>query len=90
MLKPHNTTTFKRDLKRLAKSDKDLEKLFSVMILLGNEIPLDLKHRDHPLKGDWKGYRECHIKPNCLLIYIIEGDKITFARTGSHSELFDN
>lgn len=88
MLKPHNTTAFKRDLKRLAKSGKDLEKLFSVMVLLANETPLDQKYYDHPLKGNWKGYRECHIEPNWLLVYLVEDDVITFARSGSHSEIF--
>jgi mRNA interferase YafQ len=50
---------------------------------------LEPPHRDHPLKGEWKGHRECHLTPDWLLIYRIHGDEITFERTGSHSDLFD-
>lgn len=48
------------------------------------------KHKDHPLNGNWVGHRECHILPNWLLIYRIDGDVLvlTLARTGSHSDLF--
>lgn len=51
--------------------------------------PLAKKHRDHPLKGEWDGHRECHLGPDWLLIYRVEGDTITFERTGTHADLFD-
>ena len=89
MLKPHSPKAFRQDFKRIFKAGKDMRKLLSAMELLENEIPLDQKYHDHPLKGNWKGHRECHIEPDWLLIYIIEGDTITFARSGSHTELFD-
>lgn len=64
-------------------------KLKNVMLKLASEEILDPKYHDHPLKGDWAGYRECHVEPNWLLIYKIEGSDIIFERTGSHSDLFD-
>jgi len=45
--------------------------------------------RDHKLTGDWQGFRECHIESDWLLIYRVEGDAITFVRTGTHADLFD-
>ena len=56
--------------------------------LLEQEKPLDDKYKNHPLLGVWKDYQECHIAPNWLLVYRIDGDTITFARTGSHSDIF--
>lgn len=50
---------------------------------------LSTKRKDHPLKGEWEGHRECHIGPDWLLIYRIEGGTITFERTGTHADLFD-
>ena len=55
-----------------------------------NERPLDEKYRDHNLEGNWKGFRECHINPDWLLIYQIDNNDLilTLARTGTHSDLF--
>lgn len=47
------------------------------------------RHRDHPLRGEWEGHRECHLEPDWLLIYRVEGGVITFERTGTHADLFD-
>ncbi len=60
-----------------------------VMGRLIHQQPLDPKHKDHPLRGEWEGHRECHLEGDWLLIYRIEGDQITFERTGTHSDLFD-
>jgi mRNA interferase YafQ len=49
---------------------------------------LDAKYRDHPLSGNWKGFRDCHLEPDWILIYRTSEDTLTLARTGSHSELF--
>ena len=83
---------FKRDYKREAKGqyratlDKDL---VSVLKALATDQPLAPRHRDHDLTGDWIGYRECHIKPDLLLIYRKVGDDVLIlARLGSHSTLF--
>ncbi len=53
--------------------------------------PLEAKNRDHALSGNYKGYQECHIQPNWLLIYLIEDDILilTFIDTGTHADLFD-
>lgn len=56
--------------------------------LLAAGRPLEAKLRDHPLKGGYDGYRECHIKPDLLLIYIQTTDELRLIRLGSHSELF--
>lgn len=50
---------------------------------------LDERHKNHLLLGKYKGYNECHIKPDWLLIFYVSEDSITFVRTGSHSDLFD-
>lgn len=85
-------TAFKRDYKREAKGrhrttlDGDLR---PVLVALVADQPLDIKYRDHDLVGDWAGYRECHIKPDLLLIYRKAGaDTLRLARLGSHSALF--
>lgn len=85
-------TAFKRDYKREAKGlhratlDSDLR---SVLMVLVTDQPLDPKFRDHDLSGDWAGYRECHLKPDLLLIYRKpDADTLRLARLGSHSELF--
>jgi mRNA interferase YafQ len=58
-------------------------------VALANDDPLEPRHRDHDLSGDWQGYRECHIKPDLLLIYRkTDMETLRLARLGSHSELF--
>ena len=88
MLKTHNAKAFRQDFKRLFKAGKDMEKLLTLMELLEKEIPLDATYLEHPLRGIWKGYKECHLEPNWLLVYKVSGNVITFARTGSHSDIF--
>lgn len=58
-----------------------------VETLVDQEL-LDERYRDHPLIGNWKGYRECHLQPDWLLIYRVAGDELQLVRTGSHAELF--
>jgi mRNA interferase YafQ len=79
---------FKRDVKHAEKRGKDMGKLRNTLLLLLQGEPLPAEHRDHPLKGDWKGYRDLHIEPDWVLIYRIEGDELQLARTGRHSDLF--
>ncbi len=82
------SSAFKRDFKRAKAAPrlrKDLDSLVSTVV---DEV-LPIKTRDHGLSGDWAGYRECHIKPDLLLIYSKPGaDTLRLARLGSHSELF--
>lgn len=86
------SSAFKRDYKREAKGqhratlDSDL---VSVLAALAEDEPLETRHRDHELSGDWDSYRECHVKPDLLLIYKThDADVLRLARLGSHSELF--
>lgn len=86
------STAFKRDYKREAKGRHraTLDRLIkSVLLALVTDQPLDAHYRDHDLSCDWAGYRECHIKPDLLLIYRkSDSDTLRLARLGSHSELF--
>jgi len=85
---PVYTRQFERDLKRMKKRCKNIEKLKIVLRSLVEEEGLDSIYRDHKLIGKWLGRRECHIESNWLLIYKMEDDRIIFERTGSHSDLF--
>ena len=86
------SSAFKRDYKRVAKGRYRTvldESLIPVLQALINDQPLEQNQRDHDLSGDWAGYRECHIKPDLLLIYRkSNSDILRLARLGSHSELF--
>ncbi len=88
MLKIKTTNKFEKEYKKAIRSGKDIKKLDSVFLKLVNELPLDKKYNDHPLRRNHKDRRECHIEPDWLLIYKIDGDYIIFERTGSHSQLF--
>ena len=89
MLKIRYLRKFKRDLKRLQKQGKNMEKLKTVIRLLCEGKKLPSKYSDHPLKGEWADFRDCHIEPDWVLIYRIEQEELllVLARTGSHSEL---
>ena len=82
------TGQFKRDVKLAKKRGKDLGKLRQVMVLLLEGFPLPRELGDHPLKGEWKPSRDCHIEPDWILIYSIDGDMVCFERTGSHADIF--
>jgi mRNA interferase YafQ len=88
MLKATYAKQFERDLKQMAKRGKDLEKIKAVVRLICDRMPLPERYGDHPLKGEWKGCRDCHVKPDWVLIYAIGKDKALFIRTGTHSDLF--
>lgn len=88
-LQPARTRAFKKDLERCKKRGYDLDIARVVMGRLIHCDKLDPIFNDHPLQGEWSGHRECHFAPDWLLIYRIDGDLITFERTGSHSDLFD-
>lgn len=65
------------------------EELTDIIILLADDLPLPDKYNDHALTGKWINHRDCHIRPDFLLIYFKRGDNELFlARLGSHSELF--
>lgn len=85
---PVYTRQFERDIKRVKKQGKNLEKIKIIIRTLLQEKPLDPIHRDHKLIGNYQGRRECHIESDWLLIYKLEEKRIIFERTGSHSDLF--
>ncbi len=85
-------SAFRKDYKREAKGQhratlkQDLEGILTALVA---DEPLEIRHRDHDLGGNWKGYRECHIKPDLLLIYAKPDDsRLQLVRLGSHSTLF--
>lgn len=86
------STKFKKDYKRELKGRyRDIleSELKTILVPLISDEALDIRYRDHDLSGNWAGYRECHIKPDLLLIYRkLDGDVLKLARLGSHSELF--
>ncbi|MGH9587489.1 MAG: type II toxin-antitoxin system YafQ family toxin [Acidobacteriaceae bacterium] len=81
-------TQFKRDVKRAEKRGKDMMKLRQLILLLAEGGSLPARYRDHALSGDWKHHRDCHIEPDWLLLYKIDGNDLYLVRTGSHSDLF--
>jgi mRNA interferase YafQ len=88
MLKFRNTKQFKKDLKRMIKSGKNVEKFREVAENLIHEVPLESRYQDHKLVGKYMGQRECHLEPDWLLIYYIKEDTITFVRAGTNADLF--
>jgi mRNA interferase YafQ len=86
------STAFKRDYKREAKGQHRATldaNLIPVLMALADDQPLEPRHRDHDLSGEWAGYRDCHVKPDLVLIYRKpDADILRLARLGSHSELF--
>lgn len=82
------TNAFKKSFKKL--SSKDREKVLDVVERLANDETLEPRFHDHPLSGNWKECRECHVKPDLLLVYRIREEVLELAlvEVGSHSELF--
>ena len=85
------TSKFKKELKLAKKRGLDIQLLDEIVELLASDKELPIKNRDHSLKGNYLGYRECHITPDWLLIYKKSENKLvlTLARTGSHADLFN-
>ena len=89
------SSRFKRDYKRklggiyrdiIAKPDGEL---WRVVDILADDMPLPAKYNDHPLHNNWEGFRECHIRPDLLLIYAyIDDDLLRLERLGTHAEIF--
>jgi len=90
MLGIHQVSEFRRDIKRLIRSGKDVSKLEAIVTLLVEEKILPEQCKNHPLRGVYKGYFDCHIEPDWVLIYKIDliNSKLILIRTGSHSQLF--
>lgn len=84
------TSQFKKDYKLAVKRGCDIDKLQKVVMILASGETLPDEYRDHPLRGNYSGYRECHIEPDWLLVYKITENVLvlTLYRTGTHSDLF--
>ena len=84
------TKDYKRDLKRLANQPEILlsAEMIDVMhhVLNGKNLPE--KYKDHALSGNWKGFRDCHIKNDLVLIYHVNNEELTLVRLNTHSEVF--
>ena len=81
-------TQFRRDVKLAQKRGKDMAKLHDAILLLIQGSPLPLRYKDHALGGEWKHFRDCHIEPDWMLIYKVDGEDLHLVRTGTHSDLF--
>jgi len=86
---PIRGTKFQRDVKLAQRRGKDMSKLRALILLLIEGNPLPPSYKDHPLNGDWEHFRDCHIEPDWLLIYKIDGNDLYLVRTGTHADLFD-
>ncbi len=84
------TSQYKRDLKRTVRRGYDLALIKAVVTQLASGQQLSAKHRDHALSGQYTGFRECHVTPDWLLVYLIDHNRLVLilTRTGSHSDLF--
>lgn len=89
MRRLERTNKFKRDYKREKKSDPMIDDvLVPVVNLLATDSAPPRSLRDHALGGPWKGFRDCHVKPDLVLIYSKPDGALTLVRLGSHAELF--
>ena len=90
MLELKQTSTFKKDLKRVMKRGLPINLLDNVILLLREQKHLDPIYRDHALSGGYAGCRECHVLPDWLFIYRADKDNLILVatRTGTHSDLF--
>lgn len=90
MRRIERTGQFKRDYQREAKGRRAMldAELMPIVKALADDLPLEPRHRDHALTGDWKDHRDCHVKPDLVLIYRKpDSEVLQLVRLGSHSEL---
>ena len=89
MLTLEYSTQFKKDFKKITKMPiPDILEVGNIISQLQRGETLPPRNVDHPLTGNWHGFRDCHIKPDLVLIYRINNDTLQLARIGSHCELF--
>ncbi len=85
-----STSRFRKEFRKAVKRGLDVKTFEEIVDMLAQQKTLPAKHRDHELSGNFKGFRECHIQPDWLLIYKVYNNELTLSleRTGSHSDLF--
>ena len=88
MLEAVFTNQFSKDAKLLHKRYMDMDALYDIVVKIICEEPLPYYSREHNLSGNWSGYTECHVKGDWVIVYRFSPGKVTFTRTGSHSDLF--
>ena len=88
MLEANFTNQFLKDSKLLHKRHMDINALYDILAKIIWEEPLPYFCREHNLSGNYNGYTECHVKGNWVIVYRFSPGKVTFVRTGSHSDLF--
>ena len=88
MKRVHSSTAFEKDIERLIRRKKDMEKLKSVIRSLVRGEKLDPIYRDHKLTGNYYGCRDCHVESDWLLIYKYDEETLSLIRTGTHADLF--
>lgn len=86
----HLHKKFQKELEKCKKRGWNTDEIKRVMMTLISDIPLDIRHRNHLLSGDYEGYWDCHIRPDWLLLYKLDEHEntIIFARIGTHADLF--
>ena len=91
MLAIKYTAKMKRDVKRVLKRGKDVSKLTSTLALLAAQGQMPEQYKEHPLRGEMQGYRECHIESDWLIVYQIQQNELILlaSGTGTHSDLYD-
>jgi mRNA interferase YafQ len=84
------STSFKKDYKRLSNNEKIISAIDDAIFLLAKGESLPIKYKEHPLQGNWKGYSDCHIFPDIVLIFKrdLENDILKLARIGNHIQVF--
>ena len=87
-LELRTTTAFERDLRRIDKQGKDLDKLETIVDVLQAREQLPARCRPHPLRGIWTGHWDCHAEPVWRLLYRVTDEALILVRTGSHADLF--
>jgi mRNA interferase YafQ len=87
-LEVRTTNAFERDLRRVIKQGKNLDKLETIVDLLQAKESCPARCRPHPLRGSWAGHWDCHVEPDWILIYRLTAEAVVLVRTGSHAELF--
>jgi mRNA interferase YafQ len=87
-LELRTTTAFERDLRRVNKQGKDLDKLEAIVNILQAQEHLPARCRPHPLRGNWTRHWDCHVEPDWILLYKLTDKALILVRTGSHADLF--
>jgi mRNA interferase YafQ len=88
VLSPKLNSRFKKDFKKYQHNQTVIDELDKITRLLRDKKKLPKKYKDHALSGDYVGFRECHVKPDVLLVYDFDDEFLYLIRLGSHSELF--